>query len=421
MILIVLWHLSSSLLFNLFVLILLSSHHLITHLIHRLAKMASTTPTAKPLSDAHLDAASVALDTMTSDAGIPSVDPQKHIHVPADTPHAHSILRSLFPYSSLEEFENSFHLGNYVIDRRTGKKSFEAMSIYVRVGMHLLYYGSEQEQALHWKRTQELLKNQSEKMGKQYDTPESRAHIKPFIESFGLADSMVEMVKPDPDSYATFNEFFAREIKESARLIAEPDNAAVVSSPADCRLTAFSTIDLAEKYWIKGTGFTLERLLGSAEVAQKFDGGSIVIARLAPQDYHRWHAPTSGRVLSVDEIPGTYYTVNPQAINEPGTLDVFCENRRSVMVVERTHTKAPVAIIAVGAMLVGSIRYNDGVTVGAEVKRGQCLGSFQYGGSTVIVVYPKGEVALDEDLLNNSTQQNCETYVQVGWRVGAGP
>jgi phosphatidylserine decarboxylase len=48
-------------------------------------------------------------------------------------------------------------------------------------------------------------------------------------------------------------------------------------------LTAFPTIDLATKYWIKGYGFTLEKLLGSAELAQQFDGGSIVIARLAPQ------------------------------------------------------------------------------------------------------------------------------------------
>ncbi len=174
-------------------------------------------------------------------------------------------------------------MGNYVVDRTTGQKSFESMSIYVRVGMHLLYYGTEQEKALHWKRTLNLLKAQSEKMGKEYDSPASKAHIVPFIESFNLMDSMVEMVKPDPDEYATFNEFFAREIKESARPIQEPANELVTSSPADCRLTAFPTIDLATQYWIKGHGFTLPRLLGSMELARNFDGGSIIIARLAPQ------------------------------------------------------------------------------------------------------------------------------------------
>jgi len=282
-----------------------------------------------------------------------------------------------------------------------------------------LYYGSEQEKALHWKKTLELLKNESEKMGREYDDPKSQAHIKPFIAGFHLEDSMQQMMKPDPDSYNTFNEFFAREIREDARPPAEPENNLVTSSPADCRLTCFPTIDLATKYWIKGSGFTLERLLGDAEVAQQFDGGSIVIARLAPQDYHRWHAPVSGTVESIKDIPGAYYTVNPQAINESGTLDVFCENKRSVMIIRRNPTNAPIAVIAVGAMLVGSIKYVPGLgEIGAQVHRSQCLGGFYYGGSTVIVVYPPGEVTLDEDLVNNSIKENCETLMEVGWRTG---
>ena len=249
-------------------------------------------------------------------------------------------------------------------------------------------------------------------------------------------DAHVLQVQPDPTKYNTFNEFFAREIKESARPIAEPDNDSVVSSAADCRLTTWPTVDLATKFWIKGFGFTLPKLLGSAQLADSFDGGSILIHRLAPQDYHRWHAPVSGTVVSITDIPGryvaqssspalctnttnkhSYYTVNPQAINEPGTLDVFCENRRSVMIVKRPSGHR-VAIVAVGAMLVGSIRYNAGITEGVEIRRGQCLGWFQYGGSTVISVYPKDQLKLDEDLVKNSTQQNCETYVKVGWHVG---
>ena len=285
--------------------------------------------------------------------------------------------------------------------------------------MHLLYYGSQQEKALHWQRTLEVLKAQSEKMGREYDTAESKAHIEPFIQSFELQDTLVEMVKPDPSTYATFNEFFAREIKESARPVDEPGNELVSSSPADCRLTAFPTIDMATKYWIKGFGFTIPKLLGDEELARQFDGGSIVIARLAPQDYHRWHSPVSGTVESIKDIPGAYYTVNPQAINEAGTLDVFCENKRSVMTIKRSSTGSTIAIIAVGAMLVGSIKYVGGVDqIGSVVRRGQCLGAFYYGGSTVIVLYPKGEMSLDEDLVRNSTNESCETLMRVGWRVG---
>ena len=272
---------------------------------------------------------------------------------------------------------------------------------------------------LQWQRAQELLKAQSVKMGAEYDAPESVAHIQPFIESFNLQDSMAEMKESDPAKYKNFNEFFAREIKEEARPIAEPNDELVTSSPADSRLTAFQTIDLATKYWIKGFGFTIGRLLGDEDLGKEFDGGSIVISRLAPQDYHRWHAPVSGTVESIKDIPGTYYTVNPQAITQSGTLDVFCENRRSVMLIKRTSTGARIAVIAVGAMLVGSIRYMDGVeTPGTEVHRGQCLGAFYFGGSTVIVLYPKGEVKIDDDLARNSTHDNCETLVKVGWRTG---
>ncbi|CAN8102004.1 unnamed protein product [Discula destructiva] len=73
-------------------------------------------------------------------------------------------------------------MGNYVIDRQTGEKAFESMSIYVRLGMHLLYYGSEQERLLEWCKAKQLLMEQSKKMGREYDDPESVNHIQPFIE-----------------------------------------------------------------------------------------------------------------------------------------------------------------------------------------------------------------------------------------------
>jgi len=89
------------------------------------------------------------------------------------------------------------------------------------------------------------------------------------------------------------------------------------------------------------------------------------------------------------------------------------------MVVRRTPTNAKIAVVAVGAMLVGSIFYVEGMDqTGAQMKRGQCIGGFKYGGSTVIVLYPPGEVHLDEDLVRNSIEQSCETLMHVGWRVG---
>ncbi|TKA24096.1 hypothetical protein B0A50_06836 [Salinomyces thailandicus] len=377
--------------------------------------MASDTSTdTSPVDDDLLSAVSTSLEELTAQA---SHSKDRGIHIPAN----HEKAGRSFWRDTVHEKAAESHLGNYVVDRATGEKTWEPMSIYVRLGMHLLYYGSEQEKALHWDKTRQLLKEQSEKLGRQYDSPESKRHIRPFIDDFGLQHSLSDMLEPDPEKYATFNEFFAREIRPNARPIAEPATERCVSSPADCRLTAFPTVSLATKYWIKGMGFSLAKLLGAEATAKRFDGGSILIARLAPQDYHRWHCPITGTVESINEIPGAYYTVNPQAINEEGSVDVFTENRRSVMMLRRALTGSSVAVIAVGAMLVGSIKYNHGIQPSAKVRRGQCLGAFYYGGSTVIVLYPRGEVVLDEDLVRNSCEQKCETLVRFGCRVGAGP
>jgi phosphatidylserine decarboxylase len=364
-----------------------------------------------------------ALDDITNAAAEHEQAPQEHLHKPADHKASTSWICRFLPSTEyVRSMENSYHLGNWVRDRHTNQKSWEAMSIYVRLGMHLLYYGTYQEALLGTRRVINMLTAQTVKMGAQYDDPASKAHIVPFIQSFGLQDSLHELLEPDPEKYETFNHFFGRRLKDEARPIAEPENEHVTSSPADCRLTAFPDITTATEFWVKGADFTMERLFQDAGLAAKFDGGSMVIARLAPQDYHRWHSPIDGTVVSVKNIPGAYYTVNPQAINEPGILNVYCQNRRSVMLVERSPDRVPVAIVAVGAMLVGSIKYFNGCEQpGAVIKRGQCLGGFFYGGSTVLVFYPRRGVVLDNDLVRWSTDPHgpCETYVQVGWRIGA--
>lgn len=177
-------------------------------------------------SDAHFEATAHALNAVTDHATAEnhSIDPLSTLHRPADQEHAHSWMKKLFPASTLQHVENSFHMGNYVIDRKTGEKNWEPMSIYVRIGMHALYYGSAEERALHWNRTLALLKSQTEKMGREYDSPTSVNHITPFIQSFNLGPSMAEMKEPDPTKYKTFNDFFSREIREDARPIDEPQD-----------------------------------------------------------------------------------------------------------------------------------------------------------------------------------------------------
>lgn len=144
----------------------------------------------------------------------------------------------------------------------------------------------------------------------------------------------------------------------------------------------------------------------------------MAIARLAPQDYHRFHSPVTGVVQEIHDLKGELYTVNPQAINED--LNVFTLNKRSVMRITADlgdGKKQDVVFVAVGAMLVGSIGWSK--KTGDTVQKGEELGWFQYGGSTTICVFPEASgIQFDKDILANS-EKSMETLVRVGMEIGS--
>lgn len=156
------------------------------------------------------------------------------------------------------------------------------MAVYVRLGMRLLYRGSKT--TVHSKRAQKILENMSIKQGKRFDSPMSARDIKPFIQFHKL--DMTEVLDP-LESFKTFNQFFYRKLKPDARPCDSANDPKVAVSAADARMMAFGTIDDATKIWIKGTSFSVGKLLGDEELGKSYVGGSLAIFRLAPQDYHR--------------------------------------------------------------------------------------------------------------------------------------
>jgi len=341
-------------------------------------------------------------------------DVTHHIHAPMHLVHSMSFLNKVVP--GLESLSAKYHVGNYVMIRGTDQKFFESMPIYARLGMHLLFYGKEEVKLLENKKVEHILQEQSIKEGKIYDSPESAKSIPSFVKAYNL--QLDELLNPNLSSYKTFNEFFYRKLKAGARPVQHEEDPNGISSAADCRLTVYQTIDLAKEFWIKGRNFNLPNLLDiSPGEAVKFDGSSIGIFRLAPADYHRFHSPIDCVVGDAHHIPGQYYTVNPQAVNEPG-FDVFTANTRSVLYLTHKQTGLPVAFVAIGALLVGSIAFT--AQKGHEVKRGEELGYFAYGGSTVVCIFPPGVIEFDADLVANS-KQSIETLMKVGYSLGHTP
>jgi len=194
-----------------------------------------------------------------------------------------------------------------------------------------------------------------------------------------------------------------------------------VVSPADCRMLIFPTLSNA-RVWIKGSSFSYNELLGNRQpYSTSFEGGAMVIARLAPQDYHRFNNPLTGTIRALYDIDGTYWSVNADAAT---SANYAFYNLRRVIIVEyaaRDGTTKTMAYIAIGATCVGSVVFTGptgtGLTVGEHVEAGTEFGFMQFGGSTVILLFEAGEFAGDQDLLSNSMRP-VETRILVKERIG---
>ena len=282
-----------------------------------------------------------------------------------------------------------------VQDRMTGLISEERMSVYVRLGIRLLYKGLRANN-MEKRRIKKLLRSMSIKQGNKYDDPASAAHIKPFVNFHNLDMSEVQL---PTESFKNFNEFFYRALKPGVRPCSAPHRPEIVTSPADCRTVVFDRIGEAQKIWVKGREFSVERLLSPvyADEAKRYVGGSLGIFRLAPQDYHRFHIPVDGVLGEPKSIEGEYYTVNPMAIRS--ALDVYGDNVRVVVPIDSVR-HGRVMVVCVGAMMVGSTVITR--KSGEHVKRAEELGYFKFGGSTILLLFEPGKMMWDEDLVDNS-------------------
>lgn len=242
--------------------------------------------------------------------------------------------------------------------------------------------------------------------GWRMDRPNSRSRVLPFISKFGLKP---EEFADAPESYKTFNEFFYRKLKPAARPVAADPNVAVF--PADGRHLGFQTISKIEGIFVKGAVFDLPTLLQDAELAKGYRDGSMVMSRLCPVDYHRFHFPVSGVAGEPRQISGPLFSVNPIALRQ--NIKIFTENKRAVTQIDSAEF-GKVLMLEIGATCVGSFEYT--YKSGAVVK-GQEKGFFKFGGSSTITIFEPNRIQLAEDLVQKS-REGLELYARIGDGMG---
>jgi len=239
--------------------------------------------------------------------------------------------------------------------------------------------------------------------GNRMDAAASRKKVQPFIEQY---DIDVSELADAPESYRTFNEFFYRKLKPCARPIAAGANE--IALPADGRHLVLPDIAACESFFVKGVRFDLAALLRDASLAERFAHGSMLISRLCPVDYHRFHFPFGGTPAASTVVTGPFYSVSPIALRRRPSI--LWENQREITVL-RTETLGDVLLLEIGATCVGSIVQS--FTPGQSAAKGGEKGYFRFGGSCCITIFEPNRVRFTDDLVEHSAAGR-EVYAKMG-------
>jgi len=235
------------------------------------------------------------------------------------------------------------------------------------------------------------------------DSPITTVFIPGFIERNGINIEECSAVK-----FGSFNDFFKREVKRELRPF--PNHPLDLPSPCDGKLMAYQiTPDGA--FQVKNSMYTIEDLLQSKDLAAEFLGGVCLVFRLTPNDYHRYAYIDDGESIGHRTIKGVLHTVRPISQQR---YKVFVQNAREYEVMQTVHFGKAIQM-EVGALFVGRISNHK---AGCAFKRGDEKGVFEFGGSTVVVLFQEGAVTLDAAIYSN-THQNKETIIRMGNAIGA--
>lgn len=234
---------------------------------------------------------------------------------------------------------------------------------------------------------------------------ESAKKIAPFVETYSVDTSEFE-----EETFRSFNDFFIRKLKKETRPIVSDAKRACL--PADGRYLVFPHLQQEDLFYVKGKPFDLMSFLQNDAYARRFVDGSMVIARLCPTDYHRYHFIADGIPSRAKEIRGDYHSVNPIALKK--NFSILWQNKRMMTDID-TDAFGKVLYIEVGAICVGTIHqtYQPGI----KVNKGDEKGYFSFGGSCIVLLFEKGSIVFDSDLVLNS-QKGFETKANFGESLG---
>jgi phosphatidylserine decarboxylase len=299
------------------------------------------------------------------------------------------------------------------VDRKTGRLMREQQPLGKKLKLFLLF-----NPITEWLDTTHAMRlyihSKSIKRGVAEKSPSSSSHIKSFVDAYNI--NMLDFEPSDINKYSTFADFFTRRHASGSRPISEPEDLSVAVVVADSRLVVYDTVAETKKLWIKGADFSITNLVMDKDLGARFNQAAVASFRLSPQDYHRYHSPVTGTVKLYRSMPGDYYQVDAVALHSK--VDILTRNARSYVVID-SNEFGEVLFVAIGATDVGTVciheRWHE---AGEKISKGDELGYFQFGGSSIVVAFERGRIQFDHDIAELSKRQ-IQTAVEVGMSLGS--
>jgi phosphatidylserine decarboxylase len=197
--------------------------------------------------------------------------------------------------------------------------------------------------------------------------------------------------------WTSYNDFFHREIRKEARPIAAPGDPKVIVSANDGNLVTIARgVQRTDTFWLKGEPFSLADMLDRSEYVDRFVGGYVFQSFLSGANYHRWHAPIDGVVRDARIVNGLLFSEAESAGFDPnaGILSEgydACVNTRGLVFIESPDPSiGMVCVMPIGITEISSVTIT--VKAGDQVAKGDQLGYFSYGGSSMCLVFQPGAI-----------------------------
>jgi len=303
-------------------------------------------------------------------------------------------------------------VGWRTVDRKTGRYEREQQPIYKKLKLLLLF-----NPLTDWLDRTHLMRlwvyDKTIRAGKKEATGTSAYKIRSFVDFYHI--NMDDFYPSDISAYLNFEDFFVRQHTPESRPIFGKNDDSKAVIVADSRVVVYPTVSQAKALWIKGKHFTMEQLVLKSKRSQTWADGAVASFRLSPQDYHRFHSPVTGKVSWFKQISGDYYQVDPLCLSS--NVDILTRNTRCCLEIESSEF-GKVLFVAIGATDVGTVRIKERLCkADAEIKKGDEIGLFQFGGSSIIVAFEKDRISFDEDILHLS-RQRIMMNVEVGMSMG---